>query len=142
MFIREAQRKSKHAARIDSPQPILNWVAEFVGLAPTIFTDPKRSREKALAKALATWLATSSGVASVSEMARWLRCAKSGLHKLVESYPKARPDWFNEDTPLPICRIPCRQLRRTERMRSPSPTLPPSATDHQPCTCDTVGDSN
>jgi hypothetical protein len=96
-FVRNTRQKSRQAALIGEHDPVLEWVIDLVRvrLAPA---NGGASYEQALARALTAWLVSCSGVASLSQVARWFHCGKSTLHRGIERYSKIRPECFCEAT--------------------------------------------
>jgi hypothetical protein len=98
-FVREVRRLSELVQRrTDGVDSALRWVVDMLKIDPNVVTSRKRSHEKALTRALAAWLITSSGAASLSETARDVACGKATLHEGIDRYSLLRPDLFNETT--------------------------------------------
>jgi hypothetical protein len=94
-FVRKVQRGAGQARRSDSIEPSIVWVCGRLGIAVDVVKSPKRSHAKTLAHALAAWLLTRTGRASLSAVARRIPCGKSTLHKDIEHNGQARRDLFN-----------------------------------------------
>ncbi len=97
-FVRAVHRQSRRARQLICLDHALRWAADVLGFGIAVLTDCKRSRAKALTHALAAWLITCSGAASLSATARSIPCRKSTLHTNIERNSQSRPDLFNEAT--------------------------------------------
>ncbi len=97
-FVRSIQRKAHEGRPTAYIEAAMRWAANLRGVELSVLTDPKRSRTKALVRALAGWLITCSGAASLSETARALPCRKSTLHEAIEHHAPLHPELFNETT--------------------------------------------
>jgi len=96
-FVREAHRAAQRTRRITSPELVTRWVSQFVTIEP----DPPHNSERSapgLIPALSAWLITSSGTASLSEVARWFHVNKATLHKRIERYSQTRSTLFSQHT--------------------------------------------
>ena len=97
-FVRETHRNSDRSRQSDSIEPAIRWVADLLGIGLEVVMSGRRSHERTRTLALASWLLTCSGTASLSETARWVSCRKSTLHKDIERSSRSRPDLFNVRT--------------------------------------------
>ncbi len=97
-FVREVQQKAEQGQHAGPIAPSIEWAARFLDLDLDTLTNQKGAHDRALIRALAAWLITSSGAASLSETARRMPCRKSTLHDAIMRYSLARPDLFSETT--------------------------------------------
>ena len=97
-FVRAIHEKSGQIRRVVHIDGATRWASELAAIDLKVVNSPKRSHDKALARTLAAWLITSSGAASLSEVARSIACCKSTLHKGIERNLRLRPELFNQAT--------------------------------------------
>lgn len=80
------------------PAAVLEWSAHQLSIALQIATSERRSRQRTLTRALATWVAARAGLASLSDMSRAFECRKSTLHAAVQRYVQSQPKLFSQRT--------------------------------------------
>ncbi len=88
--------KSRPKRRIGSIDQLIDGVAALLDVARSEMLSPSRRRRLSLARALATWHATRSGIATLTEVARRLDRDPSTLSVAMERYRVKRPDLFTQ----------------------------------------------
>lgn len=97
-FVQEIHTGIRRHQHSDYIEPAIRWTAALLNIDLDIVQSRKRSHNKTLTLALAAWLITSTGTASLSQVARAVSCGKSTLHKAIERGAHLRPDLFHNAT--------------------------------------------
>jgi hypothetical protein len=98
LFVREVRRNSRSFQSFISRDDVLIWVNRLPGVTAPNPGELTNASEPPEAWALAAWVVTRSGVASLSQTAKWFECAPSTVYRATNRYSKCRPDLFNEQT--------------------------------------------
>jgi hypothetical protein len=125
-FVRKMHRVQGHTAPVVHPQSVIQWVRLLV--MPEATTSPEASPPytAALVSALTAWLASCSGIASVSTVATWFpSCDRSRLERAIDHYLQIRPELFSNHTLNQFARhVSC--LTRPPQAHDLAPTPAPS----------------
>ena len=97
-FVREALRRAARRPPSVSRDAILSWAATRLGIDPSDIRSRSRRARSVEGRAFVAWLATCAAAASLAEVARWLECDPSTLHRAVDRYSAEHPALFNERT--------------------------------------------
>lgn len=114
-FVRKIHREGPRPLPPASPPSIIAWARNVIERSavpiPKSFADPLPT----LMPALTAWLASSSGMTSVSTAAAWFpRCERSQLERAIDHCQQVRPDLFNERVLRQFVRhLPCPETNPT-----------------------------
>lgn len=95
-FISSLPLRSRPRRKIGSIDQLIDGVARILEVPRVEMLSASRRRRLSLARALVTWHATHSGIATLTEVARRLDRDPSTLLVAVERYRVQRPDLFTE----------------------------------------------
>lgn len=98
-FISSLALRSRPKRRIGSIDQLIDGVARILEVPRPEMLSPSRRRRLSLARALVTWHATRSGIATLTEVARRLDRDPSTLLVAMERYRVQRPDLFTQNLP-------------------------------------------
>jgi hypothetical protein len=93
-FVDSALERRAPRRAFNSLEQVVDSVARTLGVTREDVVSPSRQRKLSLARAVITWHATRSGVATLAEVARYLHRHPSTLSVGVERYRKRRPTLF------------------------------------------------
>lgn len=129
-FVRRMHRKGTHTAPAVQPRSIIQWARLLVTQGDTTVSETSLPTTTALVSALTAWMASCSGIASVSTVATWFqRCDRSRLERAIDHYLQIRPDLFSNHTLSQF-------LRHVSYLTDEGPELPSAAT---PCATSAQG---
>lgn len=95
-FLSTLALSSRPKRRIGSIDQLIDGVARLLEVPRTELLSASRRRRLSLARALVTWHATRSGIATLTEVARRLDRDPSTLSVAMERYRVERPDLFTQ----------------------------------------------
>ncbi|MGH8229278.1 MAG: transposase [Steroidobacteraceae bacterium] len=95
-FVRQVKQAASRAPTPLDRESIIAWTAARLAIAPESITGRSRSAPCVRGRALVAWLATCSGAATLSEVARWLRCEPSTLSRAIAHHAAENPELFSE----------------------------------------------
>ena len=94
-FVREARRRAARPPPAVSRDAIVSWAARRLSIDASQITAASRHARSVEGRALVAWLATCSGTATLTEVARWFDCDPSTLHRALDRYASAHPTVFS-----------------------------------------------
>lgn len=96
-FVRQVQREAARP-RIDAPAIIcIEWVARRLAINSADILSKPRSYRAVEARALVGWLASCSGAAHISTVARWFNTDRSSLERAIDHRLHAIPQIFSDN---------------------------------------------
>jgi hypothetical protein len=98
-FVRKIHREEPRSPPTVPPESVIAWARHLVERSDTTAATSFVNPVPTLMPALTAWLASSSGITSVSTAATWFpRGDRSRLERAIDHYQQVRPDLFNERT--------------------------------------------
>lgn len=98
-FVHRTHRERYRPSSVAPADSVIEWARRFLASVATTLPKTVADSEPALVPALAAWVASCSGTASVSAAAIWFPPGdRSRLERAIDHYLQARPDLFRERT--------------------------------------------
>ena len=98
-FVRRMHRKGTHGTAAVQPQSVIQWARLLVTQRDATVPEAFLPSTTALVSALTAWIASCSGIASVSTVATWFHpYDRSRLERAIDHYLQIRPDLFSNHT--------------------------------------------